>query len=188
MGKARPSPQPITGKPFRDDDPLFTVIVTNYEASVSGDDFRRSPLRSGGGCCGACCGLRAWPARLSVISWPSVRRTAWLGERDLRRTKDRVRPVLDRERSNVRPDGIRLAQARRRLARGNSLDNPGGALVGCRAGLVGRLADGYDSHPDPVRSCRACGSGRRGASYCATRAERKTVTCDCDWRIADSGG
>jgi len=34
-------PQPITGQPFRDDDPLFTVIVTDYEPSVSRDFFRR---------------------------------------------------------------------------------------------------------------------------------------------------
>lgn len=34
-------PQPIAGQPFTDDDPLFTVIVTDYEPSVSRDLFRR---------------------------------------------------------------------------------------------------------------------------------------------------
>jgi Glycosyl transferase family 2 len=33
--------EPITGQPFRDDDPLFTVIVTDYEPSVSRDFLRR---------------------------------------------------------------------------------------------------------------------------------------------------
>ena len=31
MAKRKPKPEPITGQPFRDDDPLFTVIVTDYE-------------------------------------------------------------------------------------------------------------------------------------------------------------
>ena len=34
-------PEPITGQPFRADDPLFTVIVTDYEPSVSREFFRR---------------------------------------------------------------------------------------------------------------------------------------------------
>lgn len=34
-------PQPITGQPFHDDDPLFSVIVTDYEPSVPRDYFRR---------------------------------------------------------------------------------------------------------------------------------------------------
>lgn len=38
---SKPRPEPITGQPFCDDDPLFTVIVTDYEASVARDDFRR---------------------------------------------------------------------------------------------------------------------------------------------------
>jgi len=37
----RPEPPPITGQPFLDDDPLFTVIVTDYELSVPRDQFRR---------------------------------------------------------------------------------------------------------------------------------------------------
>lgn len=34
-------PQPIVGQPFRDDDPMFTVIVTDYEPSVPREYFRR---------------------------------------------------------------------------------------------------------------------------------------------------
>ena len=34
-------PEPITGQPFRADDPMFTVIVTDYEPSVSREFFRR---------------------------------------------------------------------------------------------------------------------------------------------------
>lgn len=34
-------PQPIIGQPFSDDDPLFTVIVTDYENSVPREYFRR---------------------------------------------------------------------------------------------------------------------------------------------------
>ena len=34
-------PKPIAGQPFRPDDPLFTVIVTDYEASVPRHLFRR---------------------------------------------------------------------------------------------------------------------------------------------------
>lgn len=37
----KPMPQPIIGQPFSDDDPLFTVIVTDYEPSVPRDYFRR---------------------------------------------------------------------------------------------------------------------------------------------------
>lgn len=37
----KPKPQPITGQPFRDDDPLFTVIVTDYEPSVPREYLRR---------------------------------------------------------------------------------------------------------------------------------------------------
>jgi Glycosyl transferase family 2 len=33
--------QPIAGQPFRTDDPLFTVVVTDYEPSVPRDYFRR---------------------------------------------------------------------------------------------------------------------------------------------------
>lgn len=39
MAKARP--QPISGQPFRPGDPLFTVIVTDYEHSVPREFFRR---------------------------------------------------------------------------------------------------------------------------------------------------
>ena len=39
--KPTPVPRPITGQPFTDHDPLFTVIVTDYEPSVSRDHFRR---------------------------------------------------------------------------------------------------------------------------------------------------
>ncbi len=39
--RPEPNPQPITGQPFLAGDPLFTVIVTDYEASVSRDFFRR---------------------------------------------------------------------------------------------------------------------------------------------------
>lgn len=38
---AKSGPQPITGQPFRSDDPLFTVIVTDYEPAVPRDYFRR---------------------------------------------------------------------------------------------------------------------------------------------------
>lgn len=41
MSKHAPQPKPITGQPFRDDDPAFTVIVTDYESSVTRDHFRR---------------------------------------------------------------------------------------------------------------------------------------------------
>lgn len=41
MAGSKPKPEPITGQPFRLDDPLFTVIVTDYEPSVSRDFFRR---------------------------------------------------------------------------------------------------------------------------------------------------
>ena len=41
MAKRKPKPEPITGQPFRDDDPLFTVIVTDYEPSVPREYFRR---------------------------------------------------------------------------------------------------------------------------------------------------
>ena len=39
MPKAKP--QPIIGQPFTDSDPLFSVIVADYEPSVSRDYFRR---------------------------------------------------------------------------------------------------------------------------------------------------
>jgi hypothetical protein len=38
---ANPRPQPIVGQPFLADDPLFTVIVTDYEPSVPREYFRR---------------------------------------------------------------------------------------------------------------------------------------------------
>lgn len=41
MFAAKPKPTPITGQPFQDDDPLFTVIVADFEPSVSRDLFRR---------------------------------------------------------------------------------------------------------------------------------------------------
>jgi hypothetical protein len=41
VAKPRPRPDPVSGQPFRDDDPLFTVIVTDYEPSVSRAFFRR---------------------------------------------------------------------------------------------------------------------------------------------------
>jgi hypothetical protein len=41
LAKPKPTPPPITGQPFTDSDPLFTVIVTDYEPSVSRDFFRR---------------------------------------------------------------------------------------------------------------------------------------------------
>ncbi|MCX7287995.1 MAG: glycosyltransferase family 2 protein [Rhodobacterales bacterium] len=43
MPKSKPTanPEPIVGQPFRDDDPLFTVIVTDYEPSVPRAYFRR---------------------------------------------------------------------------------------------------------------------------------------------------
>lgn len=39
--KPKAKPHPITGQPFSDDDPLFTVIVTDYEPSVPRDYLRR---------------------------------------------------------------------------------------------------------------------------------------------------
>lgn len=41
MAKKTSRPEPIAGQPFLPDDPLFTVIVTDYEPSVSRDHFRR---------------------------------------------------------------------------------------------------------------------------------------------------
>ncbi len=41
MAKPKPKPAPITGQPFTDSDPLFSVIVTDYEPSVPRDYFRR---------------------------------------------------------------------------------------------------------------------------------------------------
>jgi glycosyltransferase involved in cell wall biosynthesis len=39
--KAKPVAPPISGQPFRDDDPMFSVIVTDYEPSVPREYFRR---------------------------------------------------------------------------------------------------------------------------------------------------
>lgn len=39
--RQQPNARPIAGQPFRDDDPLFTVIVTDYEPSVPRDYLRR---------------------------------------------------------------------------------------------------------------------------------------------------
>ncbi len=41
MPKPKLKPGPITGQPFTDDAPLFTVIVTDYEPSVTRAHFRR---------------------------------------------------------------------------------------------------------------------------------------------------
>lgn len=41
MRRPKPKPDPITGQPFLDDDPLFTVVVTDYEPSVPRVWFRR---------------------------------------------------------------------------------------------------------------------------------------------------
>ena len=41
MASSKSRPAPITGQPFRADDPLFTVIVTDYEPSDSREFFLR---------------------------------------------------------------------------------------------------------------------------------------------------
>ncbi|OZA01554.1 MAG: hypothetical protein B7Y02_17550 [Rhodobacterales bacterium 17-64-5] len=46
-----PPPGPIAGRPFSDDDPLFTVIVTDYEPSVSRDFLRRKMASLAGQTC-----------------------------------------------------------------------------------------------------------------------------------------